>query len=306
MGLERLGPGVPAPRGAALALQMLLTNLAERLTPRAQQPAQEGALVVQAEGLKGLRDRTHRMAGRRGKSRRVRLGHPRGRGPRVPGGTGAMPARARRLARHAALPTPLRLPPERGRATGEERVDDLGLGRGDLRALPRAGAREADEGGASPPRPSGPGRAVPMPGPAPTGGLASRRDGPGQGVRASQQSDGAVDCGHVLPSERPISGRWGEAPVAEEALHGPQSHPGCEPRRGTTVAPRLAALAGGAPPASRLGWEESCWARALARGWGRSGAGKSQGAGREQCQEARSVARRRVASPVERSCRPLP
>ena len=88
MGLERLGPGVPAPRGAALALQMLLTNLAERLTPRAQQPAQEGALVVQAEGLKGLRDRTHRMAGRRGKSRRVRLGHPRAVGHGCPVGQG--------------------------------------------------------------------------------------------------------------------------------------------------------------------------------------------------------------------------
>ena len=75
--------------------------------------------------------------------------------------------------------------------------------------------------------------------------LTPRRPWAGrQGLPAERR---AVDCGHVLPSERPISGRWGEAPVAEEALHGLQSHPGCEPRRGTTVAPRLAALAGGAP-----------------------------------------------------------
>ena len=305
MGLERLGPGVPAPRGAALALQMLLTNLAERLTPRAQQPAQEGALVVQAEGLKGLRDRTHRMAGRRGKSRRVRLGHPRGRGPRVPGGTGAMPARARRLARHAALPTPLRLPPERGRATGEERVDDLGLGRGDLRALPRAGAREADEGGASPR-----GRAAP-------GGLSPCR---GQPPRAASPH-AATALGRASGPPSRATGRWTVATCCR--VRGRYRGVGARlrwPRRRCMVCRATpAASRGGAQqwrhvwlpwpgvrPASRLGWEESCWARALARGWGRSGAGKSQGAGREQCQEARSVARRRVASPVERSCRPLP
>jgi hypothetical protein len=41
MGIARLVPGVSDHRGAELAMQMLLTNLEERLTDRAKQDAQE-------------------------------------------------------------------------------------------------------------------------------------------------------------------------------------------------------------------------------------------------------------------------
>ena len=215
MGLARLVPGVHDQRGAELAMQIVLTTLEERRTHRAKPQAQEGAFVVQDEGMKGMRDRPHRLEVRRGKSRSVLLGHPLGRGPRLILGTVAIPARALRLARQAARRTPLRRPPELGRATGEEclmpwagprsspsAADSCRQRGGSWRRLPTAADRPP--GGRSPCR-----------GQPTTGGIASRRDGTGQVVRASQQLAGAVDCGQVLPSEMQISGRCGEAPVAE-------------------------------------------------------------------------------------------
>lgn len=53
-----------------------------------------------------------RVPGGRGEHRRLACGHPLGRGPRLPWGTGALPARALGRARHAALRPPRRRPPQ--------------------------------------------------------------------------------------------------------------------------------------------------------------------------------------------------
>ena len=248
MGIERLVPGVQDQRGAELATQILLTKLEERLTHRAKQQAQEGAFVVQDEGIKGMRDSKHRMEVRRGKQLSLLRFHPLGRGPRLTCGTVAIPARAIRIALKAALRTPLRMPPELGRATGEESVNDLVLGRGDPIALPIAVAIEAADVGDFPPRPIVSMAGCPLHGDSPpAGGIASLRYGTGQPFSASQQIEGAVDFGQVLPSDMQISGRRVDAPVAEQELNSPQIHPGFEQMRGKTVAQRMDAFAVGDP-----------------------------------------------------------
>jgi hypothetical protein len=132
-----------------------------------------------------------------------------------------IPARARGLALQTALRTPRRLPPTLGRATGDEGVDDLLLGRGDPLALPGAVAREAEEVGDFPPRPVGPGWRSPAWGPPTTGGIAALRHGTGPVVRPPQPSAWAMDLGHVLPGDRQRPGGRSAAPVAEAERHGP-------------------------------------------------------------------------------------
>jgi hypothetical protein len=150
--MERLVPGVQDQRGAELAVQRLLTTLEECLADSAKQQAQERAFVAQDEGIEGMRHGQHRVAGGRGEPRSVPRCPPLGCGPRLTCGTGALPARASGIARQAALRTPLRMPPQLGRATGHEGVADLLLGRGAPLALPVGGAREAEDGGHVPPR----------------------------------------------------------------------------------------------------------------------------------------------------------
>ena len=72
-----------------------------------------------------------------------------------------MLARTLPRARTAARRTALRLPPQLGRAPGNEGVDALLLGRGAPRALPGGGAREAGKVGHFPPRSVVAGLAVP-------------------------------------------------------------------------------------------------------------------------------------------------
>ena len=217
-----------------------------------------------------------------------------------------MPARAIGRARKAARRTPLCMPPKRGRATGQAGVDALRLGRGAPMALPGGGAREAAEGGDFPPRAGGAWRAGPGMGTAhhgrhgrtPPPPWAGRQDHPSRAQGRWPLATGCRGIGRyrVVVSMR----RW------------PRRR--CMGRRSPPAASRGVAQQGrsvwrpvpGVLPASRLVWESSCCALALARGWGRSCAGQRQGEGRSHCQEARSAARRRVDRNVERSCRPVP
>ena len=60
------------------------------------------------------------------------------------------------------------------------------------------------------------------------GGIASLHRSPGQVVRTTQQIEGAVDLGQVLPGDMQIPGGRVDAPVTEQELTGPQIHPGFE------------------------------------------------------------------------------
>jgi hypothetical protein len=97
---------------------------------------------------------------------------PLGRGPRLTFGTVAIPACAIRIARTATLRTPLRMPAELGRTTGQDGIDSLLLGRRDRMGLPIGVARQAEDVGDCP---RGPGRSW-LPGPS-LGAAPSGRHG---------------------------------------------------------------------------------------------------------------------------------
>ncbi len=151
--MERLVPGGPDQGRAALTAEVLLATLAEGLADSAAQQGQEEACVAHDACIEGVRQGKHRVEGGWGEPRCLLRCPPLGRGPRLTCGTGASPARARGVARQAALRPPLRMPPKLGRATGPDGVDNLLLGRGDPMGLPGGRVIEAEEGGAFPPRP---------------------------------------------------------------------------------------------------------------------------------------------------------
>ena len=151
--LERLGPGVHHPRRPALAVQILLATWEEGRAGGAAEQGQQGTFVPQDERMEGMRDGKHRVEGGRGEELSALRVHPLGRGPRLACATVAMPARARRIARKAALGTPLGIPAEWGRATGDDGVDALVLRRGAPMGLPVGRAREAAEVSECPLRP---------------------------------------------------------------------------------------------------------------------------------------------------------
>jgi hypothetical protein len=147
VGLEWLVPGGSNQRRATLAAQVVWATWEQGLASRADQPGAQEPCVPQPTCLEVVRHGKPHMAGGRREQRRALGCPPRGRGPRLPLGTRALPARARGRARKAALRTPLCMLPQ--------------LGRGALLARPGGVARAAEAGGACPPRPVVAGLAVP-------------------------------------------------------------------------------------------------------------------------------------------------
>jgi hypothetical protein len=298
---ERLVPGGQNHRRPALAVPVLRATWAEGRAGGAAEQGQQGPFVPREERLEGMRHGKHRVEGGRGEQRSALRLHPLGRGPRLAGGTVAIPARARRLARTAARGTPLRMPSELGCATGAEGVDDLLLGRGDPMGLPGGSAREAEEVSEFPLRPVASWLAV---------------SGMGTAHRGRHRPPSAVALGRSAGQPSRSHGRWtvakccrviGRYRVGVSRRRWPSRS--CMVRRAPPASSRGVAK----PwrhvwrplpwviPAPRLVWEEICCAVAMDMGLGRSGPIKSPGEGREHCQEARSAASRRADSSVERS-----
>jgi len=145
--MERLGPGVPPQRRAAVATHGVLAAWEPGLADGAEQPGQQETFVPQHERLEGVRPGKPRVTGGRGEPRRPLRFHPLDRGPWLTCGPVAMPARARGRALTAARRAPFRMPPELRGAPGAEGVAHLRLGRRDLLGLPGGGAIEAEAGG---------------------------------------------------------------------------------------------------------------------------------------------------------------
>jgi len=104
--------------------------------------------------------------------------------------------------------------------------------------------------------------------PRPAGRIAARRGRPGQTCRTAQQIQRAVDRGEGRSGAGQLPGGRLDGPVAEQALESAQIHPGFQPRRGTTLSPRLEACAVGDPSDPR-GVGGDLW---------RGGAGQGRGA----------------------------
>ena len=145
--MERLVPGMQDHRRAELPAQVLLATLEECLTGGTEQQGQQETFVAHDERIEGVRHGKNGGEGGRREQRSAPLFHPLDLRQRLTCGTVAIPARALRLARKAARWTPLRMPPELGCATGDDGVNDLVLGRGDLMSLPGGVAVEAEEVG---------------------------------------------------------------------------------------------------------------------------------------------------------------
>ena len=234
-GLACLVPGRQDPRRAARPAEALLATREERLADGAEQPGQEETCGAHEEGLEGVRHGQHGGEGGRGEPRRAPRCPPRGLRPCRTGGTGAMPAGARGLARTAARRTPCGMPPAWGCTTGDEGVNDLLLGGCNGMGLPGGRAREAEDGGDVPPRPVVSWLAGPGMGPASSGTHRRTPRPPGADLphRPADPTGcgpwrGAVGCGAApgwssrWPGGRAGAGECADPPrLPAEAWHNP-------------------------------------------------------------------------------------